>query len=290
MSCSDRPSKSVTRSVSVLGCAAPPGPGQALGRQGAGLPGPSPDGQRQEIVGIGFGHGEQHRRRAGAPRSVEGEVAPRIGPAEQSARSPPPYRAERTRARSSVKPMAPTRQPARRYRHSADTMPCAGPWPRPRWATTATAKTPPYAASRRRYAELIGKEASLFVPSGTMGHRWPCAWASPGRVLIPGSASIVNHEGGGFGLNQVRCPLDDDDGALDPVIGCPYLGGSRPLRAAAAVVIEDTHMARRGRLAPRSPGGRWPGSDCPCHLDGARLFNAEVATGPGRSRRPPPPP
>ena len=46
---------------------------------------------------------------------------------------------------------------------------CVARWPRPRLATTFTAKIPPSTACETRAAEIFGKEAALFVPTGMHG-------------------------------------------------------------------------------------------------------------------------
>ncbi len=46
---------------------------------------------------------------------------------------------------------------------------CGAPWPRPKSATTSTAKTRPSTGCEERAAEIFGREAALFVPSGIHG-------------------------------------------------------------------------------------------------------------------------
>ena len=76
-------------------------------------------------------------------------------------------------------------------------------------------------ALERRYADMTGKAAAVFVPSGTMANQIALrALAGPGTSVVAGRRQhVVTHEGGAFGVNQVAQLhlLDDDDGTLDPV-------------------------------------------------------------------------
>src|ERR1700730_10279646 len=76
---------------------------------------------------------------------------------------------------------------------------------------------------QERAAEMVGKEASLFVPSGTMGNL--CALLSntePGEeVLVEGESHIFHSEVAGasvVGGLQLR-PLETQDGRLQPEEG-----------------------------------------------------------------------
>jgi threonine aldolase len=136
------------------------------------------------------------------------------------------------------------------------------------------------------YAERVGKQAAVFVPSGTMANQIALrVLAPPGTLVIAGRRQhVVAYELGAAAINAgVQFHLvDDGDGrmAADDV---------RWARDAAAhhqppcsmVCVENTHMAASG--APWSlesldalAGAAGP---LPIHMDGARLFNAEVATG-----------
>ncbi|HXO59351.1 MAG TPA: beta-eliminating lyase-related protein, partial [Candidatus Acidoferrum sp.] len=73
---------------------------------------------------------------------------------------------------------------------------------------------------QERAAEMVGKEASLFVPSGTMGNL--CALVShtePGEeVIVEGECHIFHSEVAGasvVGGLQLR-PLETPDGRLQP--------------------------------------------------------------------------
>ena len=77
-------------------------------------------------------------------------------------------------------------RPSQRHRDAAKPRRCAGPWPRPKSVTTSSATTRPSSRSRSRAAELLGKEAGLFVPSGYDGQsrgtaRAPRPWPGDDR-------------------------------------------------------------------------------------------------------------
>ena len=135
-----------------------------------------------------------------------------------------------------------------------------------------------------RYAELTGKEAALFLPSGTMANQVALRVLAPaGTLVVAGRRQhVVTHEGGAFGLNQVAQlhVLDDDDGTLDPA-AIAYLaeGAAHRWPAPAVVCVEDTHLGSGGRPWPLDRLGAVAAVGVPVHLDGARLFNAAVATG-----------
>ena len=69
---------------------------------------------------------------------------------------------------------APTPSPRRRRR-------CGARWPTPRSATTRTARTRPCAGSSRWRPALLGKEAALYVPSGTMANQLALRVLAPSR-------------------------------------------------------------------------------------------------------------
>jgi threonine aldolase len=139
---------------------------------------------------------------------------------------------------------------------------------------------------QERAAEIVGKEASLFVPSGTMGNL--CALIShtePGdEVLLEGESHIFHSEVAGasvVGGLQLR-PLDTADGRLQP----------EQVRAAirepdihqpptGLLCLENTHNRRGGTcLSPSQTKSLCDvahDAGFPVHLDGARVFNAAVA-------------
>jgi threonine aldolase len=137
-------------------------------------------------------------------------------------------------------------------------------------------------------AELFGKQAGLFVPSGTMGNEATMkALTRPGDELIAEETShIVLYEHGapsvisGVLIRVVRAPdgrMKADD--VRAILAAANDHTSRP----TLVWIENTHNFRGGRVVPledvravaevaREFGAR-------VFMDGARIFNASVASG-----------
>ncbi|MEZ4651731.1 MAG: GntG family PLP-dependent aldolase [Candidatus Eisenbacteria bacterium] len=138
-------------------------------------------------------------------------------------------------------------------------------------------------------AALLGHEAALFVPSGTMANAVGVAvHTRPGdEVLLEETAHIFQYEGGGSAvLSGVQLwPIRAVSGLPEPgeitarirPLGDPHLPISRLL------CLENTHNRAGGRVLPldafrgvietaRSHG-------LSVHLDGARLWNAAVASG-----------
>ncbi|MDR1043572.1 MAG: threonine aldolase [Candidatus Adiutrix sp.] len=135
----------------------------------------------------------------------------------------------------------------------------------------------------KKAARLLGKEAALFVPSGTMGNQASImAQTRPGDELIAASAChIVRYEAGGAArLSGVSCALaegaeifPDDLRALIRPGGDPHYPRSRLLCLENALGNGDVVPLERMRalyLIAKEYG-------LSVHLDGARLFNAALA-------------
>ncbi|HMD47253.1 MAG TPA: GntG family PLP-dependent aldolase [Acidimicrobiales bacterium] len=135
------------------------------------------------------------------------------------------------------------------------------------------------------FAERVGKPAALFVPSGTMANQIALrVLAAPGSLVVASRrAHVVAYELGAAARNAgvQFLPVDDPDGVVTA-------GDVTWAREAAAhhwpapglVCIENTHMASGGRpwSAEALAELERAAVGLPVHLDGARLFNAEVAT------------
>ena len=141
------------------------------------------------------------------------------------------------------------------------------------------------------FASMVGKEAALFVPSGTMGNQIALRLLGrPGTAVVAGRRShVVAYEQGAFGVNgaaQLHV-VDDADGTLpvDEVAWYLEAGGPHHWVPVSAVCVEDTHMPSGGRPWPTGGVDALAGLGVPVHLDGARLFNAAVATGVSASSR-----
>lgn len=137
-------------------------------------------------------------------------------------------------------------------------------------------------------AGLLGKEAALFVPSGTMGNQLCLrTLTSPGdEVIVHEDAHVLHYEGGSAaalsGL-QLR-PLPGALGVLDPAaVEAAVRPRSEHFPPTAAVEMENTHNRCGGTLWPLEEMQAvaevaWR-NGLGVHLDGARLWNAHVATG-----------
>jgi threonine aldolase len=136
-------------------------------------------------------------------------------------------------------------------------------------------------------AELLGKEAALFVPTGSMGNQ-VClgALARPGdEVVCESGAHFLHYEGGSVSahLGLMMRPLEGVHGVIDAEqVSAAIRPGSEHNPKTAVVAIENTHNAAGGRIFPLdeaeaiSKVAQERGVSV--HLDGARLFNGAVAT------------
>ena len=153
---------------------------------------------------------------------------------------------------------------------------------------------PTVRALEEAFAARVGKPAARLRPERHDGQpaRRCASWPAPAPLVLAGRRShIVAHEDGAAGLLNAGVqlhPLPDDDGA---VVGrrrglghrrCPPTTGRCPGCCAW----------RTPRCPPPAPSfpletidGSLGGSGCPVHLDGARLWNAEVASGMTRRQR-----
>ncbi|MBE7450237.1 MAG: aminotransferase class I/II-fold pyridoxal phosphate-dependent enzyme [Kofleriaceae bacterium] len=136
-------------------------------------------------------------------------------------------------------------------------------------------------------AELLGAEAALFVPSGTMANQIALrAHARPGEeVLIGKDAHCWLHESGALAaLAGAQAQQLPGDGRFD---GQAVRDGHKPplsyLSPTTVVAVENTHNMGGGAVWPRPllddvlAAARDLGLGT--HLDGARLWNAAAATG-----------
>ncbi|MFO7904787.1 MAG: GntG family PLP-dependent aldolase, partial [Pirellulaceae bacterium] len=140
----------------------------------------------------------------------------------------------------------------------------------------------------RLTAELLGKEAAIFMPSGTMTNQIAVRiHCKPGdELLCERQCHVYNYEQGAFAQlsGVVARTLDGEYGVLRPE---QFIGQVRPrndhLVRTRLVCLENTHNRGAGRVQPYSHVEgicRWArDQQLRCHLDGARLFNAVAATG-----------
>lgn len=136
----------------------------------------------------------------------------------------------------------------------------------------------------RLAARLVGKDDTLFLPSGTMANLAALLAheVRGGEVIVEEAAHIYNSEGGGLSAvaGAVARPLRGERGALDPddVKAAIRGGANLALVPTRLVCLENTHNAAGGAVIPLESMAaihrvsRHAG--IPVHLDGARLFNA----------------
>ncbi len=140
------------------------------------------------------------------------------------------------------------------------------------------------------FAEMIGKEEALFMPSGTMANQVALrVLGQPGSVVFAGRRQhLVVREVAAAGLNSVAqvVTLDDDDGTIDATAVSRWLADANVGWApASALFVEDTHGEAGGRLWPLQRLQALSNVGIPVHLDGARLWNAAVASGTSMAER-----
>lgn len=141
---------------------------------------------------------------------------------------------------------------------------------------------PTVRALEERFAELTGKDAAVFVPSGTMGNQIAlCLLARPGTNVVAGRrAHVVNHElaaSARNGLYQFRS-VDDTGGGLDrAAVADAITSAEHHHPPVSAITLENTAMHACGAALPAEELDVLAGFGLPVHLDGARLFNAAVA-------------
>jgi threonine aldolase len=144
-------------------------------------------------------------------------------------------------------------------------------------------------ALEQRVADLLGHEAGLFVPSGSLGNQLGVRLLVPagGELLCDRLAHVVRAELGGHAVlgGVTTRTWEAPRGRLDPEVATamatpaagPYLVSTR------AIAVEDTHNFGGGTVqelaAMRALREYADSVGIALHLDGARLWNAHVATG-----------
>ncbi|HEX5148434.1 MAG TPA: GntG family PLP-dependent aldolase, partial [Candidatus Limnocylindrales bacterium] len=149
---------------------------------------------------------------------------------------------------------------------------------------------PTVIALEERAAELLGKEAGLFVASGTMGNLVAqLAHLARGQETIGGREHhLVIDEAAGHAVivgTSIRSLEDRPDGTMDPAaIDAAFRDPNDPHEPISGLVtIENTHAHSMGQpLTPqytRQVGDIAHRHGVPLHVDGARFWNAVVALG-----------
>ena len=140
-----------------------------------------------------------------------------------------------------------------------------------------------------RTAALLGKEAAVFVPSGTMANQIGVGVnTQPGdEVLCSSTSHVYVWEAGGIArLSGVTARTFEGDGGilrLEDISGAIRPSHDSHYVRTRLVSLENTHNRGGGRvqsLASIAQIARWAREhNLAMHLDGARLMNAVVASG-----------
>jgi threonine aldolase len=138
-------------------------------------------------------------------------------------------------------------------------------------------------------AARLGKEAAMFVPSGTMGNTAAvithCQRGA--EVVLGDRAHILLYEGGGaatFGGLPLRTLPNLENGSLDPAqVARTIERADPPWPGTGLLCLENTHNDCGGRVVTmeqmRQLSEIAHQREVPVHLDGARIFNAALALG-----------
>jgi threonine aldolase len=141
---------------------------------------------------------------------------------------------------------------------------------------------------QRRIAEMLGKETAIYMPSGSMTNQVAVRiHCKPGdEFLCEAGCHIYNYEQGAFAQlsGVVARTVAGEFGVLHLD---QFRGLIRPendhLVRTRLVCIENTHNRGAGRVQPYDEVVgicKWAhGAGLRTHLDGARLFNAAIASG-----------
>jgi threonine aldolase len=141
---------------------------------------------------------------------------------------------------------------------------------------------------QERIAALLGKEAALFVPSGTMANQIALRLLTrPGDDVVVGAEThMVWHESGASAANAgVQFTVAGQGGTFEEAAfrkACKP-PGHMVFPPTALVAIENTHNCGGGVVFPQEDIVAICASaralSVSTYLDGARLFNAAVASG-----------
>ncbi len=131
-------------------------------------------------------------------------------------------------------------------------------------------------------AYIVGKEAALFVPSGTFGNQVSILTHTKrgSEVILGDDSHVIQHEAGAAGIIsgvQFRT-VESNNGILDPlkVIGKIRIDKDIHYPETSLICLENAHST--GKVVPihimENIYNAAKKYDVAVHLDGARLFNA----------------
>src|SRR5512136_3145617 len=136
---------------------------------------------------------------------------------------------------------------------------------------------------QERAAEIFGREAAIFVPSGTMGNQIAVRLhTSPGQeVITEERGHIFNYEMAAMAAisGVLARPVAAPDGILNWDMIKPAVRDGVYYRAHTGLItLENTHNMAGGTLYTKSQietiCGQAHDRGIPVHMDGARIFNA----------------
>ena len=142
-------------------------------------------------------------------------------------------------------------------------------------------------ALEARIAALAGKEAALFVPSGTMGNQLAIAVHTRrgDEVIIGEGAHCSFYESGAApAISGVQFAVAGSGGLFDAAdVEAVIKPDAYYYPRTSLVCVENTHNRAGGRVFPQASilaiERVVRARGLALHLDGARIWNAEVATG-----------
>ena len=151
---------------------------------------------------------------------------------------------------------------------------------------------PTVSALEAYVAKLLGKEAAVYMPSGTMTNQVALrVHTQPGdEAILEAEAHIYYYEGGGpAALSGVSCRLlPGEGGVFSAAAVAQSLRPQDPhFPKTRLVCVENTHNRSGGRIFPletiQEIAEVCRQHNLQLHLDGARFWNACVATGIGEA-------
>lgn len=147
---------------------------------------------------------------------------------------------------------------------------------------------PTVQALEARTAEILGKEAAVYMPSGTMTNQVAVRVHTEhaDEIILEENAHIYYYEAGGpAALSGVMCRLVRGDRGIFTAETLLHAIRPRNLHfpRTKLVCLENTHNRGGGSVWPRALIAEIEKAardhDLALHLDGARLWNAAIATG-----------
>ncbi len=139
----------------------------------------------------------------------------------------------------------------------------------------------------QRIAEMLGQEAALFVPTGTMANQIALrSQTKPGdEVIIGRGAHCWRHESGALAaISGVQTQVIGTDGMFTAdEVRVAFKGDDPYVSPTRVVAVENTHNMAGGTIWDRAQTAEVVRTahelGMAAHLDGARIWNAAIATG-----------